>query len=250
MPMRGDVRSATVPGLRRRLAGPAPDGSAGSRSPTCWPPPVTTRPTAFRHRRCWRRATRRIAGQVAGADDFLPPGGLHTGDRVRRPLVASHPGRHRPAGPFRLLWRTVRRRPARPRRPDCSPAGTSSIRSRSGIGRCGRWPGTGRSGRCRRRRRATCRWPAPGSPTVSSCPTTRTTRPGRTCSPRPPGGRATTGTRCCSIGGTDLICSPTSGSTPAAPRSTRTAGPGPPSRRRAAAPCTCAWSTGTGWASR
>lgn len=87
MPMRGDVRSATVPGcvdgwlaLHQRFGrlplsavlAPARDYAADG----------------FPASPLLAMATRRLALQVAGADDYLPAGGLHSGDRVRRPLVA------------------------------------------------------------------------------------------------------------------------------------------------------------------
>ena len=87
MPMRGDVRSATVPGcvdgwlaLHQRFGrlpmaqvlAPARDYAANG----------------FPASPLLALATRRLALQVAGADDYLPAGGLHSGDRVRRPLVA------------------------------------------------------------------------------------------------------------------------------------------------------------------
>jgi gamma-glutamyltranspeptidase/glutathione hydrolase len=87
MPMRGDVRSTTVPGcvdgwlaLHQRFGRlPLADVLAPARDYAA---------NGFPASPLLARATRRI-GQVAGANDFLPSGGLHTGDRVRRPLVAS-----------------------------------------------------------------------------------------------------------------------------------------------------------------
>jgi len=88
MPMRGDVRSATVPGcvdgwlaLHRRFGRlPLADVLAPARDYAA---------NGFPASPLLARATLRIAGHVAGADDYLPAGGLRTGDRVRRPLLAT-----------------------------------------------------------------------------------------------------------------------------------------------------------------
>jgi gamma-glutamyltranspeptidase/glutathione hydrolase len=88
MPMHGDVRSATVPGcvdgwlaLHQRFGRlPLADVLAPARDYAANGFPASV---------LLARAARRIAGQVAGAEDFRPAGELHTGDRVRRPLVAS-----------------------------------------------------------------------------------------------------------------------------------------------------------------
>jgi len=87
MPMRGDVRSATLPGCvdgwlalherfgrasLARVLGPARDYAA----------------SGFPASPMLARATRLIAA-VDGADDYLPPSGLRAGDRVRRPTVAA-----------------------------------------------------------------------------------------------------------------------------------------------------------------
>jgi gamma-glutamyltranspeptidase/glutathione hydrolase len=88
MPMRGDVRSVTVPGcvdgwlaLHQRFGRlPLADVLAPARDYAA---------NGFPASPLLVRASQRIAGQIAGANDFLPAGGLHTGDRVRRPLVAA-----------------------------------------------------------------------------------------------------------------------------------------------------------------
>jgi gamma-glutamyltranspeptidase/glutathione hydrolase len=87
MPMHGDVRSATVPGcvdgwlaLHGRFGRlPLADVLAPARDYAA---------NGFPASPLLARASRRLAGQVAGADDLLPAGGLRTGDRVRRPPVA------------------------------------------------------------------------------------------------------------------------------------------------------------------
>jgi gamma-glutamyltranspeptidase/glutathione hydrolase len=87
MPMRGDVRSATIPGcvdgwlaLHGRFGRlPLADVLAPARDYAA---------NGFPASPLLARATRSIAGQVVGADDFQRPGGLRAGDRVRRPLVA------------------------------------------------------------------------------------------------------------------------------------------------------------------
>ena len=248
MPMRGDVRSATVPGCvdgwlalherfgrlpMARVLAPARDYAANG----------------FPASPLLALATRRLALQVAGADDYLPAGGLHSGDRVRRPLVAdaldaiARDGRDGfyggafGAGLLELGGGLF-------------DGPISSGRSPVGTIRCGCRRGIGRSGPFRRRPRATWRWPAPGSPNNSMCPTTLTTRPGSTCFPRPPDGRATTGTRCCSTEPTASSCSPTTDWTRDGPASTRCAVPVRPYRRGPAARSICAWWTTMGWGSR
>src|SRR6478736_7533489 len=88
MPMRADVRSATVPGcvdgwlaLHGRFGRlPLADVLAPARDYAA---------NGFPASPLLARASRRLTGHIAGADDFLRTGGLRTGDRVRRPLVAS-----------------------------------------------------------------------------------------------------------------------------------------------------------------
>ncbi len=86
MPMFDDVRSATVPGcvdgwlaLHERFGRlPLADVLAPARSYA---------EQGFPASPMLARATAHLVMKVAGADDYLPAGGLHTGDRVRRPLV-------------------------------------------------------------------------------------------------------------------------------------------------------------------
>jgi len=87
MPMRGDVRSVTVPGcvdgwlaLHRRFGRlPLADVLAPARDYAAAGFPASPLLAA---------AIRRITG-VPGAEDYLPPGGVRSGDRIRRPLVAA-----------------------------------------------------------------------------------------------------------------------------------------------------------------
>jgi len=87
MPMHGDVRSATVPGcvdgwlaLHERFGRlPLAQVLAAARDYAAHGFPAS--PLLV-------RATQRVVG-VAGADDYLPAGGLLIGDRIRRPLVAA-----------------------------------------------------------------------------------------------------------------------------------------------------------------
>ncbi len=86
MPMFDDVRAATIPGcvdgwlaLHERFGRlPLAEVVASARSYA---------EQGFPASPLLARATAQIT-RVAGADDYLPAGGLHTGDRVRRPLVA------------------------------------------------------------------------------------------------------------------------------------------------------------------
>ena len=216
MPMRGDVRSATVPGcvdgwlaLHERFGrlpldvvlaparGYATDGFPG----------VTAAGQGD-------RAARR---RCAGADDYLParraagrrPGPPAAGG-ARPGGVVEHGRDGFYGGAFGAGLLAARRRTVHRRRP-------ASGRWRTGSHRCvaTAWgqqiwtvppPSQGYLDAGRRPDRRRSR-PARRS---------RPTRPGRTCCPRPRAGPATTGTTCCSTAPTVAPCSPTSGSTPGA----------------------------------
>ena len=251
MPMRGDVRSATVPGcvdgwlaLHERFGrlplaqvlAPARDYAAngfpaspllalGSRRDRCgWPAPTTT----------------------------CRAGGLRTGDRVRRPLVARRLDAIVRDGRAGFYGGGVRRRPARARRRAVHADGSRAVARAAGTDplRVTAWdreiwtvPPPSQGYLTLAGARIADGLDLPDDPDDPSwaAPAVRGRQMGR---PRP-------GLRCCSTAPTgadlladDRLATRRAGDRPAAPHRTR---PSPP---RAAAPSTCAWWTTTGWVSR
>ena len=153
MPMRGDVRSATVPGcvdgwlaLHGRFGRlPLAEVLAPAREYAV---------SGFPASPLLARAVTRIAG-VAGADDYFRSGPVRVGDVVRRPLLARafdaivEGGREAfYGGEFGAGLDRAGRRVVHRRRP-------GPVVRRGGRRRCACGPGATTSGRCRRRHRAT-----------------------------------------------------------------------------------------------
>ena len=185
--------------LRGRLAGTARAVRPAAAGPGAGAGPRTMPTTASRHRRCWR-------GPLAGSPGRWPARTTTCRPAACTPATASagrwwhdaldaivRDGRDGfyggafGAGLLELGGGLVHRRPICEQ--PLAQLGRSAAVTGVGSGDLDRaaavagLPGAGRR---------------PDRRTDSTCPTTRMTRPGRTCCPKPPAGRATTGTRCCS----------------------------------------------------
>ncbi len=139
MPFRGDVRSAPVPGC---VDGWCALHERHGRLPlaTVLEPARRAAEEGFAASPLLAMATALVA-DVAGADDFLPDGGLEAGARVRRPAVGQalraigHGGRAAfYEGPFGDALIDARRRSVRARRPRAVPGRLGHADRGRGVG--------------------------------------------------------------------------------------------------------------------